>query len=285
MSFPGVYPPPHPCESSAADIGVELRAAEGAFAAAPPDLTTFYAAAARAQRALGCAAEPLPKEQVADLYEVQAILSYVQKDPDAARAFLQGARQLGGGLPADILSNTPKLADQDRLAASATPGAPVAVQAPAGVTLLVDGTPGLTRPAGRPYLLQVVWDDGKVHWTGLMPADQTPDLARLAPPPPPPPLVVCPVCEATPCPTPEVVRAEPPPAWLTASALGTTVAAAGLYGLGVGTMHRFYDPETPAAELEGLQRRSEALTWASAGMGALALGLDVTWGIALSRKF
>ena len=282
MPFPGIFPPPLPCDAPPEAVATELHAALEAYGRAVPDLATFYASAARAEGKVGCLQAPLPTAAAAELYEVQAILAYVQKDAETATAFLRAAHAAGGALPEQITKNTPRLAEIERAAIPGTNGSHPLV-APAGTTLLVDGAPALAAPTDRPYLLQVQWSDGQVHWTGLIPQDTSPDLARLAPPPPPPP--DCPACVSTPCPTLEPIRVSPPPAWLTAGALGSTVVAAGLYGMGVHTMHTFYDPETSIDDLAGLQRRSATLTWASAGVGALALGLDVTWGVTLAKRF
>ncbi len=281
MPFPGIYPPPLPCEATATSLAVELRAAQDAYGAAPPDLARFYAAVGSANQKLSCLVDSLPVSAVADLYEVQAILAYIQKDTDSSTAFLRGALALGGGLPAGILASTPKLAELERAAATVTAQSPAPIAATEGTTLWVDGSAAAGRPTDRPYLLQVLWEDGKVHWTGLLPTGAAPETGRLGPPPKPPPIVEAPV-EAPTCPDCPVVTARPRPA-LTLAALGATAASAGLYGLAATSKLSFFDPETPESELEGLQKRANAAQWSAIGLGAVALGLDVTVLIAALR--
>lgn len=286
MPFPGIYPPPFPCDVPVATLSTELATALGAYAKSPPDLVGFYAASSRADLALACVRSPLPSATTAELYEVEAILSYVTKDDESATAFLRGAHALGGALPARILANTPKLAELDRAAVAASTGKVKTLQAPLGAKLLVDGSEALAHPADRPYLLQVVWEDGKVHWTGLVPADLSPDLASLGPPPPPVAAPVCPKAEVIPCPScPEPARG--PSKLLAVGALGTTAAAVGLYGLTGLYYKQFYDQKFDSSftdeEVAASRDRANLFQWAAIGAGAVGAGLDVTLVIQMLR--
>ncbi len=283
MPIPGIFPPPLPCETPVASVAAELHAALDAYAASPPDLARFYGSAARVSAGLGCLSGVLPREAVAQLYEVQAILAYVQKDPEVSTALLRGARAVGGTLPAKISANTPKLAELDR-AAQAEGAAPTPVAPPPGLSLWVDGAASSSLPTDRPYLLQVLWADGAVHYTGLLPTGATPELSRLAPPVAPEPVLVQVPVESPPCPPlPATPRPRPAPG-LVAGAIGSTATAAGLYALAALAKIEINDPTTPTSELGGLAARANTMQWGAIGVGAVAVGLDVTALIAAFRE-
>ncbi len=268
MPFPGVYPPPLACETRAADVHLEVSQSLEAGARGDPGAT--YAALARAERALGCLREPMSAEQVGRLYLAEALVTYLSRDEDGAREFLRGAADLGVWPSEELLNRHSKLRQLSDQVRSNPRSTMTTLLPPEGVSLSVDGAQATTRPVDRPYLLQVRWEDGEVRWSGLLPPDQPPTLALLAPPPAPPPLEV-PTCPEPTCPP---LPARGPAPALTLGAITTTALSAGLYGLSANLRVRYL--ETPPGEpTEGLVRANAATAYAALGVGALALGLDV----------
>lgn len=130
----------------------------------------------------------------------------------------------------------------------AGPGASRSWRPPAGTTLYVDGAPRPNIPVDRPYLAQIVAKDGTVR--------QTEVLASGALPSGP---------EGNHGPNPAL-------GW---SAVGAGIGAAGLYGVALGMRAHYDDPATEFEDLDAIRGSTNGVVFASAGVGAVAVGLGV----------
>ncbi len=269
MPFPGVYPPPILCKSSPETVVLEAQMALDAFQRS--ELPSFYAAQARSERALGCLDAPLAPADVGVVYLAQAVQSYLTRDDQSARELLRGAASLGRTLPEGITSRYSPLKTLDQEARLPIEPTLAPLVPPLGGQVWVDGVPATARPTDRPYLVQVIWEGGRVRWSGILPPDQAPELTLLAPPPAPPAPVQLP-CPEQVCPAPS--RAPGP--GLLIAAMGTTTLASGLWALSATQHAQYYAPDNDEATRTTIKRRANLAAAGAVGVGAVAVGLDIT---------
>lgn len=259
------------------DIAASVTAAESAYA--DLDAEGFARFTVHAREQLRCLETPLPPGDIAALHRLGALEAWLDGDEQATLAALAASRMAD---PTQTLPSRLAPADHPLRALYERAGGtgespPRTVPVPPDTTLYVDGALQPV-PADRPALLQLRGPDEQILRTAWVPAGApTPDWPGLTSTPTRPPEVEAsqPVAQLP------AAALEPPlrRPWLVAAGAGAAVSG-GLYLVAWRSSLAFDDPSNPEvssrADLEALQRRSNALAWTSLGLGAASLGLGVT---------
>jgi len=217
-----------------------LEEAEGAYVEL--DERRFLALTDQLLIATPCLGEVLPVSTTARLHRALALRLFATRRDDAL-ASLAAARTLAPQLGVDgfVADSHPLSMAWSQAPDEATSRVPL----PKGVSLWFDGTEGGERPLERTTLLQVSTDDDMVTTTALLfPSDPLPAYPHVPP-------------------------ARRP---LQIAAAGSALASVGAFALASVSARQFDQPGQSAAELEELQRRTNASVIASAALGAGALG-------------
>ncbi len=206
--------------------------------------------------ALPCLSEPLQPADAASLHGLMAMSAFLAKDDGASVANLHAAvrSQPDYDLPRDLFPDGHPLRLHLHVARSLTPGLQRALPVPAQGLITVDGSSATHAPGDRPSVLQ---------WTAQ--EIEVLDTAYLE--------VGAPMPDWGPVPVVATGTTDRRPWGLLAGAAGSAAAAAGLYSLAASRHSLFLDHGTPYGDLPALQQQANAFTVASAGAGAVALGL------------
>lgn len=154
--------------------------AEAAIEAVEPDRLETVARSLEAD--LVCVTRPLVPRDIAATFRVLGYAAFLD-DREAAAIWFRAAK----ALDPDYVIPPVLFPDRHPLrrvhdGAVVPPGDPVALPPPADGQLWVDGAPATTAPAGRPYLLQIVADDGTVRQSAVgWPGDAVPVYAIEVP--------------------------------------------------------------------------------------------------------
>jgi hypothetical protein len=165
--------------------------AEAAIEALDPDRLVAVVDALTAD--VRCVGEVLSTHDVAELFRVKGYAAFVE-DRDAATQWFGAAKSLDPAYvipPVLVSERHPMRRAYDQ--ATASEGDELSLVPPLSGSLRVDGRPSDRAPAGRPYVLQHVDDDGSVKLTALVgpgepvpvyeikqPADKAPATLHVA---------------------------------------------------------------------------------------------------------
>lgn len=251
-----------PVATTAADFATAAQAGEAAFAAI--DMEALAASKDKAAAALACLGEPVAVKQAASFHRLLAMDGFAHHDFTAALAEFHAARRLepGYAIPADVAPAGHPLVSLYEAALQAGEGDLEPVQASSGGWILVDGVRGAARPNKISVILQRFDAVGKIEASTFLRAGEP--LPTWAVPP-------------------KAVSRTGLRAGLLAGTGGAAAASAVLYGLALGAHDEFWDLENPAADadLPAIAERANTLTYASIGVGVVAVGLGtvtvVTW--------
>lgn len=286
MSYLGLTPPPYACEARVEDLSAAVERGMSAIAARTLESTVLYAAIADAERAFVCADGVISPSLIGDLYELQAVARYLERDSANAERFVRAAVVAADGIRPAVSARYAELGVYQERARSPATELRVALITPTGFVVRVDGEQSVTRPSDRPYTLQLIDEqDGRALWTGLIPTGASPDfdallldqrlqaalaqqlaaeteLAALRG-------AVVPAPQSAPIPAPSVS-----PRWV-GLALGTTALATGLHA-GAALGYRNYLESASPTEGDDTRRALVNTTQAVAvGVGAVAVVLDL----------
>lgn len=238
---------------------------------------TFLDAAQYAQLVLPCLQEPLTRRMAADWHRLMGLVALVSQDePGAQRAFA-AARTIEPNYRLPPSLNRESLSVD--AAYQALPIEAVATEEILSGGIQLDGRPARERPIELPTLAQVFRDDGSVQQTAwVRPGEPLPDYAIALPTAGIAAIQIEPLA-AEPLPTgPRPKHISRP---LLGGAGGAIVTSGLLFAAASVSHERFADPATPYADLNGLEKRTNSLTTASAVAGVVGLGLGVgvvaTW--------
>ncbi len=252
-----------PCAGTTTLADFSAAAQKGEAAFADMDMGGLVTAREAAATALTCLGEPVKPDAAASFHRLMAMVAFTVHDNKEALAEFHAARRLqpGYAIPDSVAPAGHPLTKLYEESVSAEEGALQPVGNKVG-TLYVDGIRGAPRPDGISAILQHFDEIGmRAESVYLLAGDPIP--AWAVPP------------------SPSLKGKMRVPL---ASATGVAAIASGvLYGLALSAHDQFWDTENPAkdSELPTLQARANTLTYASAGVGALAVGLGtvtiVTW--------
>jgi len=241
---------------------LDLRAAldSGYYAWITLEKPAFFSAVTAARSAVVCLAEPLDPSTTARFYLQEALNGYLQGDEMATVLAFESAL-----IAEPSFQLSPAMAPgrhplQARLSAARIipSSTPRDLSNPASGAVFVDGRKDTPAPTDRPFILQVVQDDGKVQGTWWV---QTQD-----------PTPWYPAARAL-----QLTESRAQAAWPYAAAAVTATAASGiLYGMAWTSRARFDDPDTACTDLEALRSQTNLFAGASGVMGMMALGAGVT---------
>ncbi len=251
-----------PATTTAADF--EAASAAGVAAFADLDIDALNKAQVAGAKALTCLSEPVGIKDAAAFHRMIGLAAFTRHDLAAARAEFHAARRLepGYAIPESVAPPGHPLVALYEESANADEGELQAVQASAGGWIVVDGVRGSPRPTGVSVIVQRFDAVGKLDNSVYLPAKAA--LPSWAVPP-------------------KAVTRKGQHTGLIAATGGTALAGGVVYGLAYSAKLQFEDLANPVldSQLPGLQSRANTLTYASWGVGAVALALGtitiVTW--------
>lgn len=247
-------------ECTAAALDAHVDTAVAAFGARDPE--GFAASRTEAEEALVCAEAPLTPADAAAFHRMQALGAFLARRSELVLEGFRASAQLDpdATLPPDLVPPGHALHSLFDQARAMPPSGRSALFVPEGAAMIVDGTPGSTRPSDRATVLQLREDGGPLVWSGYVLADATlPDWSTLVAPP-----------VAEPLPSDPERRVSVP---LLAGSGAAAVAATGLLAVALGQRARFDDPQTPYADLDGHSRRANGAFLGAQVAGGMAVGL------------
>ena len=217
---------------------------------------SFYAAVSTARSSVQCLKEPLDRSTAARFYFQEALFYFLENNEEGAVESFASvlSSEPGFQLPAALAPSRHPLHARLALARerAATEGAPL--PAPATGYLLVDGLRDVGPPTDRPWVFQHV-DEREV-------VVQTTWVQRGQPVPAYPVLQVAPATSR---------GASAGSVALAATAAGSGLLAAVLYGLALEESTVYKDPSTPCGDLDALRERTNLLVISSGVAGGAAV--------------
>jgi len=233
------------------ELHATMEAAEQAYAEL--DVDAFRRANDELRLAFPCVDTPVEPSTAARLARVRALALSTSGDDDAALLALTAAKELDPSytFPTELLPDGHAIRIRyDGIQPSSQLGAKL--PKPKGVTVLIDGTPQVTRPTHRPVVFQVE-REGSVQDTRLLwPGDPAPDYPKVP-----------------------VTRNR-----LLLTAAGLAAGSAALYG-GAWASRGALDSAEGEEALQGVQRRTNLLTGLSLGL-AVGAGASTTAAVLVS---
>ncbi|MSP54445.1 MAG: hypothetical protein EXR69_02385 [Myxococcales bacterium] len=248
--------------STVAEFLAASAAGEAAFA--EMDVDALVKAQKDGARALPCLAEPVKPKDAAAFHRMNGLLLFTRPDLAGALSEFHAARRLEPGyqIPESVAPQGHPLVALYDASASADEGELQPVQASGGGEILVDGVRTSLRPNGVSVIVQRVDALGKIENSLYLEAKTA--LPSWAIPP-------------------KAVSRRGLHAGFIAGTAGAAVVGGVTYGLALSAKGEFGDTAHPVpdSELPGLRERANTLTYASMGVGAVALALGtmtvVTW--------
>lgn len=248
--------------TTVADFSAASAAGEAAFAEL--DIDALVKAQVAGAHALTCLGEPVGTKDAAAFHRMIGLAAFTRHDLTDARSEFHAARRLEPGyqIPESVAPQGHPLVGLYDESATADEGELQAVQASGGGWIVVDGVRGSPRPIGVSVILQRFDALGKLENSVYLPAKAA--LPSWAVPP-------------------KAVSRKGLHTGFIAGTAGAAVAGGVTYGLAYSTNRTFWNLEEPAKDedLSGLRERANTLTYASWGIGAVALALGtitiITW--------
>lgn len=248
--------------TTVADFAAASAGGEAAFADLDSD--ALSRAMVAGAHALTCLADPVGTKDAAAFHRMIALAAFTRHDLANARAEFHAARRLEPGyvIPESVAPQGHPLTALYDESATADEGELQAVQATGGGWIVVDGVRGSPRPTGVSVILQRFDALGKLEASVYLPAKAV--LPTWATPP-------------------KAVTRKGTHTGFIAGTAAAAVAGGVTYGIALSTKAQFMNLEDPVedSELPGLQSRANTLTYASIGVGVVALALGtvtiVTW--------
>jgi hypothetical protein len=284
------------CErpSRTTELANALTAAEAAYLDMDED--GFIAIIAGAEVTLGCLAEAITPYDAAAYHRLVALDAFLAADDAATISAFRAslAAQPRFLLPSSLAPLGNPLSQLYLDASEPYSLNPIALPAPSGRVVLMDGARSTARPTTRPVIVQLVGPDGGIDWSGYLRLDDSnpswPALGfdepskRLDEPRLPEPrenpreskrrtrsTADSNIRVARQLPKGTPGRTRP----LLVAAGGSALVAGGLYALGFGLRLNYDDLQTPYERLDGLRVATNGLVVSSAGAGLVAMGLSV----------
>ncbi len=252
-----------PCPANTALLEESILQAEAAFE--EMNLEAYTIAVRVASSMLVCTTDPIPRALAARVHRMTGLDRFVARDEERARIAFAAARAIEPGyqFPPELL---PEGHPAQTLYQALPPrGASVRVARPAAGTLLFDGIESLDRPTERPTVLQRLDDAGVVAETLYLWPEDAPGWLMPEQP--------APVARSR---HGADQRSQRVTGW---SLIGTAVAAglssAALYRVAREESTVYWDPQTPAGELDALRDRVNTHQGLALGAAALGLGAGV----------
>ena len=239
------------CAATTADLLLTMEDAESAFGGL--DITAFRAATDKANADVRCLREVVPRPLAARLHRLEGLRWWADADLPRARASFAAARSIEPGYTfpeAMVPAGHPVLVEYG--ASDPAAGGELPVPPPEKAALWFDGRAGDTRPEARATLTQLVADEGAVRASALLWPGEPMFPYEVARP----------------------VKKGPNLPLTVAAGIGVAASAVCL-GLAATDFATFHDPATPAEDLPGLQKSTNALYVSGLGAGVLALGAGV----------
>ncbi len=259
---------PEPASASALQSAV--GGAHSAFATM--DIDSFEKLSTQARELLPCLGEPLAPPDAASYHRMEALAAYIQKDQEATLSSFRAslAVQPSYALPSSVAPEGNPIDGLYDQAREAGDGEVVELSVPGSAVFVVDGNRSSSQPQERPSIVQISSSEGQLLWTGLVPpGGEVPTWESLGLDPTVPPVTDLSNAVALPGKGPSVP--------LLAGAGASAAAAAGLYMLSFSLRSKYDDPDNPdvtsVAELDALQRKTNASVLGAAGAGVVAVGL------------
>lgn len=241
-----------------------LSTADAAFA--DLDADTFSQALGQAREAVPCLSATLSAGQVAAYHRAEAFQSFLDRDHAAAVQHFRAMLAASPGYRlSDLVAPDGHPLRVDFYIAQGLPVEPTrTLPAPTEGSIRVDGAATQQAPAALPFVLQHVDAEGKVLRSALVEPGSTvlgytaveADDGRRA--------------RGGDAGAGATRRKLGPP--LVAAAVVTGATSAALYGMSSARAGEFWDPATPSEELSGLRSQTNALAYASLGVGVVAIG-------------
>lgn len=247
------------CESPTRATDVAGTVSGAQLAMASLDMDGFAAAVALARGSVPCLAEVLSPLDAASYHGLMGLAAFSGDREEESVLWFAAAQAVTPSFKFPSVIAPPGGPLEAVLArARASPLGTMQPVPPYDGRVLVDGSPGVLRPADRPCVLQLIRADGTVARTYvLLPGDALP---FWEPPPTPMQRFV-----------PKIREKPSVPFGIAAG--GSAAVAGGLYALG-GVWHAQYlDSDTPYEDLQGLETRTNAALGASIALGVAAAAL------------
>ncbi len=253
---PGVALAEPSCPEPVTARAFHQQVAAGDSAYVDMDVEAFQAARSKAREMVPCLAEPVTPAQAAGFHRLEALGNFLARDHAASVASL---RSLVAAAPGYTLSDDLAPAGHPlRLYFEIAENSVAAPTAPlpslGSGWAQIDGTTTTSWPVDRPFLYQSFERSGAVASSSLVRVGESPPGFDDS------------VAGAV------VSRRTRTARTLGFVSLGSAAVAGGLYLGARASSAQFWDPTTASAELDGLRTRTNALGWASTGLGVLAVG-------------
>ena len=256
--------PAHGCvgTTTVADFVAASTAGEAAFA--DLDSEGLGRAQAAGAHALTCLGDAVDTKDAAAFHRMIGLAAFTRHDLADARSEFHAARRLEPGyqIPENVAPQGHPLVALYDESATADEGELQPVQATGGGWIVVDGVRGSPRPTGVSVILQRFDAVGKLENSTYLPAKAA--LPAWALPP-------------------KAATRKGVHTGFIVGTSGAAVAGGVTYGLALSSKAQFMRLTDPVAdsELPKLQSQANTLTYAAAGLGAVALALGtvtiITW--------
>ncbi|MEZ4322113.1 MAG: hypothetical protein R3F61_31870 [Myxococcota bacterium] len=259
---------PGDCEAGLDDQDVKGVSSRAQEAFANLDEEGFSQARDELLAGIECSVEALTTSAVAGYFRVRALDAHLRRAPEDLLANARAMAEIDPVPPPT--SVTPRghpVRNAWETARAAGPSGPRELPVPSGGRIRVDGRDTLALPVERPTVIQFVQPDGSLAWTRVIePGGLPPGYTEAS------------EDYRAKYENAIIVSAPRKPIELPILAGIFGAGAIGTYATTFHTRKRFFDAEDPA-DLRTLRNNNNALVIASAGLGAVALGLG-TWTVA-----
>jgi len=289
LAVPSVAHAQDRCFATSAELMDAVNKATSAFSAMDREL--FQLARDEARRSLTCVDQPLAPASAAAYHRMEALAAFFEQDKEWGMASFRAALSIQPAYQLDA-SIAPEGSPVDLWYQEAQDFPPLTyedMEPPETCSVMLDGATEADRQVELPVIAQVLEWDGSVRWTGLLLQGQlipeeafSDEFEPVWPPAPVVPVQPEPIVDDT-TPTP---KRSISPLWFGAG--GAALAAGGLYAASWASRAQWQDsmdtcvaggcwddPDAAYADSEQLRKRTNMLAYASAGAGALTVGLGV----------
>lgn len=246
-----------PCAEKVSSAAFYEQVASGDTAYIRMDIEAFQEARRQASQMIPCLDESLTPAQAAGYHRLEALGAFLGRDHAGAVASLRSviAAAPGYQLSLEIAPTGHPLRMYFEIAEGSKSAPPVALGPIARGWVTVDGATSTSWPVDRPYLTQQFDSAGGVMVSALRTVGEAPS-EELA------------VDDSFRSVSAKIHTART----LSLVSAGAALVTGALYLGARSSANQFWDPSTPTAELDALRQRTNALGWASAGVGLVAVG-------------
>ena len=252
----------NPCDGTLEAVSDEQAATLGSFL--DMEVAVFRVRLRQVEEAVECLDVPIAVEVAAELYRLEALGAFLDRDMDGATVAFGAAKALEPNTKlSEVAAPSGHPIDKLWTAAHAAVGEVVSLDVPEGGEAWVDGRAGSARPFERPTVVQLLDPDGLVVESNYLIVGATnPDWSHH----------VFTLAEPEPV---LVERGHSGRLVLGLVAGGAALVSSGLYANAASTRANFLNPNTPYKDLDKYRRQTNGLAAASGAFGLGALGLGV----------